>query len=53
MNYQDQSTAVLQQLAMKYGKHPACLGWGLLNEPVSLICGHDPSMVYTKCQLSY
>jgi len=34
VSYPDQSTAALQQLAMRYGTHPACLGWGLLNEPV-------------------
>ena len=34
VSYPNQATAVLQKLAMLYGTHPACLGWGLLNEPV-------------------
>jgi len=34
VSYPNQATAVLQKLAMLYGNHPACLGWGLLNEPV-------------------
>ena len=33
LNYSQQATAVLQALALRYGTHPACLGWGLLNEP--------------------
>ena len=36
---------MLQQLAMKYGKHPACLGWGLLNEPVSPSPGTAPGVL--------
>ena len=48
MSYPNQATAVLQKLAMRYGTHPACLGWGLLNEPVSPVPG-SASSPYIVC----